>query len=193
MLAPVRTVAPAALVSLEEAKRHLNVALGNTDDDDLIVALIASATSHLDGYAGILGRAIVTQTWRQSFCGFGGHFRLAIAPVASISSVKYFDTSNIEQTIADTVYTVHVDAIGPFVTLEPDQVWPSAYHRSDAVTIEYVAGQAAADVPPQIKTAITMLVAQWYETREATVADGAPVSMPLGVNALLDPLRRVGI
>jgi len=191
MLAPVRTVAPAALVSLEQAKRHLNVE--HSDDDDLITSYIASATRSLDGYRGLLGRALVTQTWRQSFCRFGRYFRLELSPIASISSVKYFDTSNIEQTVADTVYTLHADALGPFVMLKPDQSWPSSYSRIDAVTIEYIAGEPADDVDPQIKTAITMCVAQWYETREATVADGTPMVMPMGFWALIDPLRRVGV
>lgn len=69
MLAPVRVTPPAEPpVSLEEAKAHLRVDFG---DDDLYVAgLIEAATAHLDGWSGILGRALVTQTWRQDLCGF---------------------------------------------------------------------------------------------------------------------------
>jgi uncharacterized phiE125 gp8 family phage protein len=192
MLAPVRTAAPTALVSLAEAKVHLVVDAELTEFDALISGFIATATQHFDGYSGVLGRALVTQTWRQDFCGFSGRMALPLGPAASISSVAYFDGSNATQTLAASVYGLFTDARGPYVGLKPDQVWPSSYSRPDAVSVTYVAGQDAADVDPRVKTAIMMLVASWFEHREAFGPE-ALTEIPFGVWALIAPLRRVGI
>ena len=192
MLAPVRTAAPTALVSLAEAKVHLRVEADLTEFDALISGLIATATQHFDGYSGVLGRALVTQSWRQDFCGFSGRMGLPLAPAASITSVAYFDGSNVTQTLASSVYGLFADARGPYVGLKPDQTWPSSYSRPDAVSVTFVAGQDAADVDPRAKTAIMMLVASWFERREA-VGSEALTEIPFGVQALIAPLRRVGI
>lgn len=99
---PVLTDVPALRpVSLAEAKAHLRVDF--SDDDTLISALIDAATAHIDGYTGILARALVTQTWRQDFCDWPGDrvLRLPLAPVASVESVKYFDAANVETTVSN--------------------------------------------------------------------------------------------
>lgn len=190
MLAPVRTAEPADLLSLDEAKRHL--AVSHDDDNALIAGLIAAATQHFDGWSGVLGRALVTQSWRQDFCGFSSRMALPLGPAASITSVTHFDSSNVTQTLATSVYGLFTDARGPYVGLKPDQAWPSVYSRPDAVSVTYVAGQDAGDVPAQIKTAILLLVAHWYERREAVGAE-ALSEIPFGVQAMIAPLRRIGI
>jgi uncharacterized phiE125 gp8 family phage protein len=192
MLAPVRTVAPAgAPVLLADMKLHLRV--DGTDEDALIQAYIDAATAHLDGYTGIAGRALVTQTWRQDFRGFGACLRLPVGPVASISSVTYYDSSNVQQTLADTVYDRFTDALGSFVALKPGQVWPSACARQDAVSVIFIAGTAATDVPAPLKVAIMLIAANWYENREAVNVGNITSELPLGAAALIAPYRRVGI
>lgn len=192
MLAPVRTVAPLVTpVSVAEAKAHLRV-VGSTDDT-LIGALIAAATDHLDGWSGILGRALVTQTWRQDFGRFCDAMRLPLGPAASVTSVTYYDGDNVSRTLAETVYELVTDARGPFVGLKPDQSWPSTYGRRNAVSVTYVAGTAAADVPAAIKAAIMLMVGNLYENREANVVGTIVSALPLGVDRLLGPYLRVGI
>lgn len=192
MLAPVRTVAPAVTpVSLAEAKAHLRVE--HSDDNELIASLIAAATEHLDGWSGILGRALVTQTWQQDFRSFGCGLRLALAPVASVTSVTYYDGSNASQTLSETVYSLLVDARGPYLALAPGKTWPGAYYRPDAVRVTYVAGVAVDQVPAPIKAAIKLMIGHWYENREPVGTGAGWEELPLAVKALLAPLRRVGI
>ena len=62
MITPRRTLGPTEKpVSLAEAKAHLRY--DDDDQDVLIAACIAAATDRLDGWAGILGRCLVAQTW----------------------------------------------------------------------------------------------------------------------------------
>ncbi|MFC4623835.1 head-tail connector protein, partial [Daeguia caeni] len=147
MLAPVRTVAPATMpVSLSEAKAHLRV--DHDDQDDLITAQIKAATAYLDGWSGILGRALITQTWRQEFGRFADHLPLPLAPVTAIDSVSYFDAGNVQQVLDPGLYALHTDACGAHVEPQPGNAWPATFRRADAVSIIFTAGYgAAADVP----------------------------------------------
>lgn len=195
MLKPVRTVAPAVEpVSLVEAKAHLRV--DHSDDDTMIASLIAASAAHLDGWGGILGRALITQTWQQKFPFFpsGLVIGLALAPVQSIDSITYFDGDNAQQTLATSVYTVLNDELGPFVTLQANQSWPGTYPREDAVTVTYVAGygDAGSDVPAAIRHAMLLMIGHWYENREGVVVGTNSGKLPLAVEALLVPYRRVG-
>lgn len=190
MLAPSLVTSPSATpVSLAEAKLHLRVV--GSGEDPLITALIQAATQHLDGWTGVLGRALVTQTWRQDFEGFCTKLRLPLGPVASITSISYFDDGNLTQTLPDTAYTLLTDALGPYVTLKPDQSWPSSYGRADAVAVTYEAGVAAANVPAPLKAAILLMVGNLFENREATVVGTISGDLPNGVDILISPYRKV--
>lgn len=188
MLTPVRTVAPATTpVSLSDVKAHCRVS--HNDDDVVLTSLLNAAVDHLDGWSGVLGRCLVTQTWRQDYGSFGC-LRLPLGPVASIASITYYDASNEQQTLSTDVYGLFADERGPYVGLKSGQSWPSVYGRSDAVSVTFVAGSA--DVPASIKAAIMLLVGHWYENREAVTA-GAMSELPLAVDALISPHLRIGL
>lgn len=170
---------PAALpISLAEAKAHLRV--DHTDEDDLVEALIRAAVDHLDGWAGILGRALEPQTWRLSEARDvrlprSGAVRLPLGPVVSITSITYLDADGAEQTIAGASYWLHGEDV------VPDDVWP----EGTGLTVTWVAGTGT---PPAVKQAILLLVGHWYANREAVTA-GALSNAPLAVAALLTPHR----
>lgn len=58
----IRVTAPVLpVVTLDEMKAHLRVV---HDDEDLVIqSLTDAAVAHLDGYRGVLGRAIMPQEW----------------------------------------------------------------------------------------------------------------------------------
>ena len=56
----------------------------------------------------------------------------------------------------------------------------------------YVAGVADSAVPAPIKHAILLMVGHWYANREA-VAPGQMHEVPMAVDALIRPYRRVGV
>lgn len=191
MLAPVRKEAPDETpVSVPDAKLHLRV--DHSEDDALIEAFIAAATEHLDGWTGTLGRAIVTQTWEQNYAGFSPELRLPLGPVDAVSSIQYFDADNASQTLPETEYTTLTDAAGTYIVPAVGKSWPSTYSRPIAVTVTYVAGLEADEVPAPIKTAILLMVALWYENREAAT-EASLSELPFGVKALLAPYRRVSL
>lgn len=186
MYRPTLVAAPAALpVTLAAAKTHCRV--DASDEDDLITALIAAATDYLDGWAGILGRCIVAQSWQHDSDGFERIMRLPLAPVSAITSVKYLDTAGDEQTVASSNYTLHADARGAFVRFAASYGFPSVKSEGPAVSIVYVAGYET--VPPALAQAILLLVGHWYKNREQVTA-GQSGALPMAVDALIAPYRR---
>ena len=211
-LRPVRTVAPSTLpITIDDVKAQSRIDAG--DEDSLLQFYIEAATGYLDGFTGILGRALITQTWRQDypqFCwlpGISPYFypywqnlgmRLAIGDVQSVTSVQYYDTANVQQTLATSVYSLVIDDRGAYIALKPNQNWPTTYVRDDAVRVTYVSGYGdeASDVPAAIRLAICMLVAQWYENRENVILPMTRATiqpLPFAVDALLAPYRAVGV
>lgn len=192
MLAPVRTVAPAApLLTPEEAKLHLRV--DHADEDTLIAMLVGAVTSHLDGYSGILGKALITQTWAVERSTFCNRMDIPLGPVQS-ATVQYYDSTNNLQTLASTVYAVLSDGLGPYVSLKYNQQWPQTYTRDDAVKITFISGYgpAASDVPEGIREAALLLIGHWYENRSGVNIGNISTELPFSVMALLGPYRRVG-
>lgn len=193
MLAPVRTAAPGTIVSVADLKANMNVT--TSDDDDLIGAMGAAVESYLDGWSGILGKCLLTQTWRQDFARFPGsdRLRLPLGPVASVTSVTYYDANGDNQTLSTSVYVgpFH-NAEGPYLILKYGQVWPNTYTREDAVSVTFIAGSAA--VKQSTIAAIRLMVGDLYQNRESVVTGtiSSAISMTTTVDALLANERRVG-
>lgn len=166
-------------VTVAEAKLHLRV--DGDDDDALIESMIAAATGHLDGYDGVLGRAIMSQTWREDFDGFPTGFRLRMGPVSGLVSVVYTDDAGDPQTV--TGARLLTSGGVTFVYPALGASWPSG----SGVAIEYTAGYAV--VPAPLKAAILLHVGALYENREA-VSDKSMAAVPLAYESLVSPYRR---
>lgn len=196
-LKPVRTIAPAAeLVTLLEVKQHCRVELLSPDDDAVLTSLIAAATAWIDGYSGVLGRALINQTWKLNLsCWPACKIRLPLAPVSTITSIKYYDTTNLQQTLDMANYSLQEDALSPMAAWIKDASLASLFERPDAIEVLFVAGYgaAASNVPEAIRTAAKMLVATWFENREATIVGTNAQAIPFAVDALLGSFRRGGV
>jgi len=187
-----RITAPAATpISLTEAKAHLRVS-GSTDDT-LITALVDAATQHLDGWAGTLSRALVTQTWEVLMDAFppGREIELPLGPVQSVTSVVYTDEDGGAQTMAGADYALDAAAPIPRIVLGEDASWPSTDAIPNAVVVRFVCGYgAAADVPAPIRAAALLIVGDLYRNREA--ASDVEILPNPTVDRLLSPYRIVG-
>lgn len=189
---PARTVAPAApIITTTEAKAHLRVDF--SEDDTLIGALITTATDYLDGWSGVMGRALITQTWTRKADGFpcSDMIRLPLPDVQS-ATVAYYDSDGDAQSFS-SFYLV-TDAEGSYLQLYDNATWPTTDTRPDAITVTMVCGygDAATDVPGPVLSAALLLVGHLYENREA-VGDDRLSEVPFGVGMLIAPYRAVSI
>lgn len=191
MLKPVVTAPTDLPVTLDELKAQTVVDF--SEHDTMLTSFLQAATHHLDGPAGILGRAIMSQVVVQKFHGFENVMRLPYGLASSISEVAYFDESDVAQVI--TGWALHEDGSGSYLKFPSDTVFPGVYERDDAISVTYTAGWGgAASVPGPIKLAIKMLAATWYENRETVKIDGiSPSEIPFSVKSLIAPFRRVGL
>lgn len=191
MLRPVRTAAPTdPVVTTQQVKAHAIVDFD--DDNDLLDSLTQAAIDHLDGWSGVLGRCLVSQTWRLDLDDWPacGSIRLPFPDVTS-ATLKYSDEADAEQPVNAALYEILDDSKSGIIKFRDAFTYPGIYSdRSDGVRVTFVAGFGNADaVPSAIKVAIKMLVTHWYENR-GLVGKGGFSELPIGVRSLIAPYRR---
>jgi uncharacterized phiE125 gp8 family phage protein len=184
------TAATATPITYEEAVAHLRV--DADDEEELIRLYIDSAVAYLDGYYGVLGRALVTQTWVQKYDGWDAYLYLPVFPVASITSVVYLDTTGASTTVSASDYQLFADECGYYVAFDQAFSYPSvSVETGPTVTVTYVAGQAVTSVPASLKHALLLLVAHAFENREPISIGGISSKMVFSIEHLIAPYRRV--
>lgn len=196
MHAPVLVTPPATrILSFDDLDKHIRLD-GDTDEQSLIESYILAAEAYLDGWTGILGRALITQTWRQDFDGFYRVLRLPLFPVQSVTSVTYEDEAGDTQTVDDGNYQLLRDSLGDYVLFNELYSFPTVQDDGPAVHVTYVAGHGnAADVPEPIRQAMRLMVCDWYESRSSAIYGATATSLPMAVTVdrLVAPWRRVRI
>lgn len=155
-------------VTLAEAKMHLRDVAGA--EDALVTNWIVAARQHLDGKDGILGRALMPQTWELVMDAFPcGRISVPLPPLQSVTSVSYYDTDGVLQVLPDTQYWVGL-AREPGIIQHIHSQWPQTKGRPEAVRIRFVAGYAdAAAVPRALWAAMLLAIGDMYENRETGI------------------------
>lgn len=182
-----RTVDPTSTpITLAEAKLHCRVQ--HPDDDDYLTALVNAATAYVDGPTGILGRCLLTQTWRVDLPGWDDPIILPVDPVVSVT-VAYTDAAGAAQTLDASAYTLtKAEGARPAIWPKSGTQWPALSDDPYPVRITAVCG--AATCPQDIKVALLMLVGHWYANR-MVASSGAMVDVPMSFNALIGARRRL--
>jgi uncharacterized phiE125 gp8 family phage protein len=178
-------------ISTAEAKAHLRVDFA--DEDTYIDTLIATARKYCEQYTN---RVFITQTWRQNEDCFTNPIYLKVNPVQSLTSLKYYDTNESQQTLTDSSANFQKDFLSDNakITEGLTNAFPSIGDTINPIEIITVCGYGAASaVPEDIKHAIKLMVSHLYENREmvnvpiASIA--TQITMPKVVKDLLAPYR----
>jgi uncharacterized phiE125 gp8 family phage protein len=159
-----------------EAKSHLNVS--GTSKDNYISGLVTTARVNIERY---LNRALITQSWKvyygcwkqELLIPFG---RLQIAgasPGPASPVVKYYNTDGTLTTLAESDFYWVVNTTDPArIVRKYDANYPELqYGRPDSIEIAFTAGYgaAASAIPDDIKHAVKLLIARYYENRSDVV------------------------
>lgn len=181
------TAATAPLVSLAAAKKHVH-AEDFTDDDAYIEALVATATAHIDGAVGWMGRAFGQQSWELSLDRFPcGEIRLPLPPLQAVTEVAYTKDDGTAGTVVGFREFGVGSVTGQGLILPAyGERWPVTRKEPEAVRVTFTAGYES--IPPSVGHAIKLMVGTWYNNRE-DAAEIKLTEMPTGVDALLMPLR----
>lgn len=173
---PIIVTEPATYpVTVEEAK--LKMRIDAADSDDRIADLISVTTAMFDGYYGVLGRALMPQTWSISMDRFPEQIRLPLGPLVSVSAVTYVDPAGDTQTVSTSDYEVDLAGFdGWIVPVEP---WPETMATINAVRVEWVAGTGC---PKPVAEAIKSMIEHFH--------DRSGQSIPVEVGRLIAPYQR---
>jgi len=175
---------PAPVVTWADADQHLKLS-GDTSQQAEVEAMIAAATGTLDGPDGWLGRALGRQTIearcdRFDDCGI----YLPLPPLVSVDSVKYLDSSNIEQTLPPERYELQ----GSRLVAAWNTRWPTMLCRPEAVRVTYTAGYAPGALPFNIRAAILLMVGDLYANRETVISGSSVGSVQIPMSTTVERL-----
>lgn len=167
-------------VTTAEAKLYARVDIA--DDDTLIASLVTAARVMAESFCrrDFIDR---TYTWFLDDFPYSQTLNLPRSPVSAINYIKYYDTDAVLQTLASSVYSYGQHSIPQQIWLAADQTWPNL--DGDTRYPVHVNFSTVVTVPETINTAIKMLVAHWYENREAVVVGSGTNPLPLAVEHLL--------
>ncbi|MEM9494847.1 MAG: head-tail connector protein [Pseudomonadota bacterium] len=173
-------------VDLAEMKDHLRIL--HHDEDVRIAGYLKAATAGIERRAGF---ALLPQTWRLTLDAAPTEtITLSPAPLFSVTEIAVKDKSGGETPVTASAYEVAGGLPGRVRAAEP---WPAPGVKTGGVRIDFIAGFAdAASLPADLKQAVKLLAAHFYEAREA--ASEEPLSIvPHTVDALLAPYRRIAL
>ena len=174
-------------LTTDEAKLHLKVT-GSTEDA-YIDSLVKAARTNVERY---LGRALITQTWRAYSDYWQDCLNLALAPVISVTSVKYYDETESLTPLDSSLYYADIISEPGKIVRKYDSVYPELEEeRPNAVVVEFVAGygSASTDIPSDIIHAIRLLVADYYDNKGEVVVGTIAVRIPGHIKNLLHSYR----
>jgi uncharacterized phiE125 gp8 family phage protein len=168
-------------ISVDDLKSHLKwddaAGSDDVDTDAHLLQLIKDATELAEAEAW---KVFCTQTWVEYLDAFPTVIVLTKQPVASITSVKYYDSAGDLQTLSTDVYELgFIDGRG-LVRLKYSQSWPDTWDHDDAIYITYVAGVDDAAVNVADKRAVAIIA-----TTLATHRGDTAFSLPRAASELL--------
>ena len=161
-MTPVLITAPATdAITLADMKAHLRVT--GSAEDALISLLVSAATAYLDGWKGVLGRCILSQTWAVKAIGTG----CIVLPMPDVVSATVdYGSGAVALVLTVSEVGVSVDVAG-------------------AGTVNFICAMSAKQLPAA-QMAIKLLAAHWFANREAV--GGSEAELPLAVSAITGSL-----
>ncbi len=176
-------------VTIGDLRNHVRIAPDFFGDDTYLGELRAQAVEEVESRTW---RRLYSQTWDQTFNTFRARLYLPYPPLSSVTSVKYTDTAQVEQTVSTSIYETGDDLDRGFVREAYNQFWPSdVLGHPDSVVVRFVCGYgAAADVPARFKHAIRLLVGDAYSQRETIVVGTISGRIDGAISSLLSDHAR---
>jgi uncharacterized phiE125 gp8 family phage protein len=180
-----------AIEPCTEADLVSHCQIGELPDDQIARArvMLAAARQWVENR---LHRQLITATWKYYLDEFPVEIQIPDKlPVATIATLKYYDTANVLQTVAASLYDTDLasDSRPPRIRPASGQSWPLTYDRYNAVEVTFTAGYGATreSVPLGIRHAILILAADWFANREDVVIGAISSRIETGVEMCLQP------
>lgn len=178
-------------ISVAEAKLFLRI--DGEAENEVIAALITTARLHVER---LTRRIVLEQTWRFYIDDLpkNGLIELGIGPVREVLQVVAYNSEGDPSVVSAEDYIVDLSAVPARIKFRNNARLLST-RALNGFEIDFVAGfgPTTLEVPADLRQAILMLVAHWYENRSAVATDVDLISTPKGVNELIQPYRVVNL
>ena len=139
-------------------------------EDDLLTQFITAAREFGEG---VTEKAFATQTLEMLLDDFSKEdfIELEMAPLQSVTSIKYKDSASVETTMtATTQYIVDADRDIGRIVLPYGITWPSFVpYTVNPIKIRYITGYTT--LPESFKHALLMHVGFMYKNRDTAIPD----------------------
>lgn len=174
----VYTAPAAEPLTAAEVKAHLRIESSETADDTYIGNLITAARTHVENYTS---RQLISATWDLMLDEFPEEFIVPRPPLVSVTSLKYYDTSGVQQTLSSSYYSLDTTAEPGVVYLSYGYSWPGIRAIRNTVQLRYVCGYGAAgsSIPYPLRQAMLQLISDCYEFRERTLVGTTMTMTPM--------------
>jgi uncharacterized phiE125 gp8 family phage protein len=166
----VTTITPPAElpVTVAELKDHLRLAGDDGSHDAMLAQHIEAAVQLLEHETNT---AMVTRTLRLTLDEFPPVIHLLRPPAAVIVAIRYIDDNGQQQTLPPEDYHANLDRLVGRVSPAYGKCWPTTRRQLGAVSVEFQAGYGvAADVPHDLKAAVKLLAAHYYDLPAAATS-----------------------
>jgi len=173
------------LITLQELKDFL--AVSGTADDNLLTSFILASRKTIESY---IDKSLLDQTWTLSLnrFPFGDDIPLVRGPLQSVTSVTYYNTSDVSAVQASSTYYVDTAESNGAIVLNSGSSWASTSLRPrNGVEIVFVSGYGDTldEVPEPLRVANMLIIEQMYEGCPEPISDAA--------HALLSPYIELDI
>ena len=189
MMLTEETTVPQSALPAGLFKEHLRLGSGFAEDglqDDLLEGFLRAAMAAIEGRTGkaLIERlfALSVTEWRDV-----GVHPLPIAPVSAIADFELLDRTGVAFLVPQEAYILQPDQNAPFVQATGHAL--PTIPRAGAARLRLLAGYGPewSDIPADLRQAVLMLAAHYYEYRTETQFDAG--CMPFGVSALIERYR----
>lgn len=178
-------------VTLADAKFHARV--DDANQNQAILALITAARGYVEQATG---RVLIEQGWRiyRDDWPAAGVVRVRPSPLLQVDAVTVYDADGVPSVVPASDYEVDT-ALAPARIRMARGVVVLPGREINGIEIDVTAGygSGAEDVPAPLRQAILMLVAHWFENREAAQHGVAAAEVAHGVSRLVGPYRLVRV
>jgi uncharacterized phiE125 gp8 family phage protein len=185
---------PAAAVPVRAFAEHLRLGSGFADDGAEDVALEAYLRAAMAAIEARLGRVLLARP----FAWTVGRWReeasqaLPVAPVVAVEAITLKGADGAESAVDPELWSVLRDAQRPRLVGRFGRSLPRI-PRGGTAEVRFTAGFGAswADVPADLRQAVLLLAAHFYENRADTGAVSG--TMPFGVLVLIEAYKATRI
>ena len=186
---------PAAVLPVRAFAEHLRLGTGFADDgsqDAVLELYLRAAMAAIEARLGrvLIARSFVwtVERWREE-----ASQPLPVAPVRFVESVTLTDAEGAELAVDPVAWSLLRDAQRPRLVGRFGRNLPRI-PRGGSATVGLSAGFGAAwdDVPADLRQAVFLLAAHYYENRSETGAASGS-AMPFGVLVLIEAYRATRI